>query len=60
MPSYLEMPEAIDFIAGQAWLSPTEPASAAPRASPRRMPPPLHWREALREMAAILKRMRPT
>ena len=33
-----------------------------PRAPPHRLPEPhsLHWREALREIAAILKRMRPT
>ena len=33
-----------------------------PRALPHRLPEPhsLHWREALREIAAILKRMRPT
>jgi len=60
MLHYLEMPEALNFIAGQAWLSPSEPVRAA------RLSPTLHrqprtgrlgWSEALREILAILRRV---
>lgn len=59
MKHFSEMPEAIDFIASQAWLSPDEPAarivgytpvkSASSRIGPG---------QAMREIAGILRRTR--
>ena len=59
MKHFSEMPEAVDFIASQAWLSPDEPVAynvnfAAKPAPHRRIGPS----QALREIAGILRRTR--
>ena len=60
MPDFTKIPEAIDFVAGQSWLSPQEaghaavgPASPRPAAKSQR----LSWQIALRNIAAILRRV---
>ena len=57
MKHFSEMPEAVDFIASQAWLSPDEPVAynvglARKPAAKRRIGPS----QALREIAGILRR----
>ncbi|MBE5073766.1 hypothetical protein IM511_05565 [Erythrobacteraceae bacterium E2-1 Yellow Sea] len=57
MKHFSEMPEAIDFIASQAWLSPDEPVAnnvshVRRPVTNRRIGPS----QALREIASILSR----
>ena len=59
VPDFTRMPEAIDFVAGQAWLSPNLPLRAAasverPRTDAGKR---LSWGTALRDIAAILRRV---
>ena len=54
MTTFLADPAAVDFVAGQAWLSPPEAVSAQ---NPNYGPRPLGAIEALRQIAAILARV---
>ena len=57
MTSFLDNETAVDFIAGQAWLSPKErvtAASVAPRRVGRRRR--IGWRQAAREIREVLSR----
>jgi hypothetical protein len=55
MLTYFEIPEAVDHVAGQAWLSPDEgPPRVKARHSPMRK---LSFGEALSEIAAIVRRI---
>ena len=56
MSMFLSDPVAVDFIAGQAWLSPTEPVSARPFTSRGRTSPPIGVAEAARQIGRILAR----
>jgi hypothetical protein len=56
MVDFLKMPEALNHIAGQAWLSPDEP----PILPKSRLPSKrlrLGWREGLRQIAEIVGRI---
>lgn len=59
MKHFSEMPEAVDYIASQAWLSPDEPAARIIPYSPHRPNAgdigPL---QAMREIMGVLKRAR--
>ncbi len=55
MQSFLEIPEALDHLAGQGWLSPDEPVRIAPGCRPG--PVRLGWREAAIEIASILRQV---
>ncbi len=60
MIDFEKIPEALDYVAGQDWLTPRglvrvdRNTSAAADGGP----PLLHWRAALREIARILRRTR--
>jgi hypothetical protein len=59
MVDFSKVPEALDYVAGQAWLSPLEPvATDRSRAATgvQRGAQPLHWRDAVRQIVAIVKR----
>jgi hypothetical protein len=63
MTDFMKIPEALDFVAGQSWLSPDEPVRAAPvRRTGASGPAPtrLGWREALRQIADIVSRIERT
>ena len=60
MPHFMDIPEALEFIAGQSWLSPDEPVRAlggGGRTALAFRPTKLTWRAAIREIAAILRRV---
>jgi hypothetical protein len=60
MTDFTKIPEAMDFIAGQSWLSPDEPVTAAAARGPALSPrgsSNLGWRDALREIADTLGRV---
>ena len=60
MYDFLMIPEATDFIADQAWFSPNRPVMTmgeSQRPVMVRLGQKLTWRGALREIAAILKRI---
>jgi hypothetical protein len=60
LTSFVEIPEALDFIAGQSWLAPDEPSRAATHKHRRyvsQAAPKLGWHEALRQIAAIMRRI---
>ena len=57
MKHFSEMPEAVDYIASQAWLSPDEPAARIVRYTPGKgAKRPIGPRQAVREIAGILRR----
>ncbi len=60
MADFLRMPEALNYIAGQAWLSPEEPVQAVRQpnfeGSNTRLDR-LGWREAVRQIRAIVRRI---
>ena len=58
MPDFTNIPEALEFLAGQAWLTPEEACPAfRPPASAIQRPPGLSWRDAMRQIAAIVSRI---
>jgi hypothetical protein len=60
MTDFTKIPEALDYVAGQSWLSPDEPVRAASgraeggSGSTRAR---IGWREALRQIAGIVSRI---
>jgi uncharacterized membrane protein len=60
MTDFMKIPEALEFVAGQSWLSPDEPVRAASGrvaggSGPTRTR--IGWREALRQIAGIVSRI---
>lgn len=54
MTTFLADPAALEFVAGQAWLSPSEAVSTR---TPSYRPRPLGASDALRQIVAIIARV---